>query len=89
MVCSVAMSKESLNFNSSFVCGVNPALEMRYRHISSVVVSGLDVEVRQTPQSFRAPLPCLFNGSCGNVFLHNIQFEHDRFLLIVMVFIGL
>ena len=50
-----------------------------------VVVSGLDVEVRQDPHSFRAPLPCLFDGSCGNVFLHIIQFEHDRFLLIVMV----
>ena len=89
MDCSVVMSNESLNFNSSCVCGVNPAIEIRYRHIFSVVVSGLDVEVRQDPHSFRAPLPCLFDGSCDNVFLHNMQFEHDGFQLIVMVFIGL
>ena len=89
MVCSVDMSKESLNLISSCVCGVKPALEMRYRHISSVVLSGLDVEVIQVPHSFSAPLPRLFDGSCGKVFLHIIQFEHDRFLLIVMVFIGL
>ena len=68
---------------------MKPALEIRYRHIFSVVVSGLDVEVRQDPHSFRALLPCLFDGSCGNVFLHIMQFEHYRVLRIVMVFIGL
>ena len=80
MDCNVIMSNESLNINSSCVCGVNPAIEIWYRHIFRVVASGLDVEVRQGPHSFRAPIPCLFDGSCDNVFLHNMQFNHDGFL---------